>query len=813
MIRKSFIVFHFLFILWGLSVSGQKPEDLLTNWSDKSPVEKVYLHLDKDNYIAGETVWFKSYLYSDFYPDTISTTLYVELLNGSSVPISVKILPVVYGNTKGQFELPDTLATGYYFIRAYSLTMLNHSDEFLFKQTIYVSGSKQKTVPVPVTGAMKVEFFPESGTFVAGLPNTIAFKITDLYGSPVNTTGTVLSEAGDSVAELSCYHDGMGMFDFKPSGTVKYYVLLNNDVSRTKYYLPPVSSTGMVFRLIPNAQGRYFEIYQQPGNVSLKPDYLIGQMQHRVVFKMKLNGEKNDLNGFISTKELKSGILQVTVFNKDDMPLAERLSFIDNKEYLQSAELITDTLNFLERGFNHYTLSFPDTVGGSFSVAITDPDYSLEIAKKENIISSLLLTADLKGYIHNPFYYFSAAVDSATYAADILMMTHGWRRFKWTELAGISSRPLSYKDAGFITISGKVNIRDTKKPLTQKELFVLLFPFEDSLNSSMQFMGTDAEGRFRMDSLVFFGKTRFFVSDMLGKKSKWLDIHPDMDSIRIVSSLSALDAQQFLWTKNTRPGYDFSKLNYDYESILKANGEMLEGVTFKVKKKSAVQELEERYASGLFSGLTEKTIDLVNTTEKIYQNNIFDYIHGRVAGIKVEKNGLNYQLFYRQRFSLTGGPIPMQIFLNEILTDARLVATIPANQVSMIKVYSSFVGAEGNGNGGVLAIYTKKGADLTNALSTSADIFQCKGYSIMKEFYSPDYAIVSPIHSTQSQQDNRITLYWQPDIIIDGADIKFPIRFYNNDRTKKFRIIVEGMTSEGKMLFIEKTIAPATKGF
>lgn len=77
----------------------------------------------------------------------------------------------------------------------------------------------------------------------------------------------------------------MGMFDFKPSGTVKYYVLLNNDVSRTKYYLPPVSSTGMVFRLIPNAQGRYFEIYQQPGNVSLKPDYLIGQMQHRVVLK------------------------------------------------------------------------------------------------------------------------------------------------------------------------------------------------------------------------------------------------------------------------------------------------------------------------------------------------------------------------------------------------------------------------------------------------------------------------------------------------------------------------------------------------
>lgn len=112
----------------------------------------------------------------------------------------------------------------------------------------------------------------------------------------------------------------------------------------------------------------------------------------------------------------------------------------------------------------------------------------------------------------------------------------------------------------------------------------------------------------------------------------------------------------------------------------------------------------------------------------------------------------------------------------------------------------------------MLAIYTKKGADLTNALSTSADIFQYKGYSIMKEFYSPDYAIVSPIHSTQSQQDNRITLYWQPDIIIDGADIKFPIRFYNNDRTK-IQNNCGRYDFGGENVIHRKTIAPATKGF
>ncbi|MBC7874070.1 MAG: hypothetical protein H7Y01_08740, partial [Ferruginibacter sp.] len=231
------------------------------------------------------------------------------------------------------------------------------------------------------------------------------------------------------------------------------------------------------------------------------------------------------------------------------------------------------------------------------------------------------------------------------------------------------------------------------------------------------------------------------------------------------------------------------------------------------KKKSAIQELEERYASGLFSGLTEKTIDLVNGGEKIYQNNIFDYIQGRVPGIKVVKNGINYELFYRNRFSLFGGPIPMLVYLDEMQTDARLVATIPANQVSMIKVFSSFVGAEGNGAGGVLAVYTKKGADLSSSLSTSGDIFQYKGYSVIKEFYAPDYSSGKPLNLSSSQKDQRITLHWQPDIIVDGVDTKVPVQFYNNERSRSFKVVVEGMTSEGKMVFIEKIINPDKKAF
>lgn len=796
-----------------LSATAQQPGELLNQWADRSPIEKTYLHLDRDNYLAGETIWFKAYLYSDFYPDTISTILFVELINTSSSVISKKVFPVVFGNTKGQFDLPDSLQSGHYFIRAYSPTMLNQSDEFLFQRSIYVHGQKNNSVNKTEPVTIRMEFFPESGNFVAGLPNTIAFKISDGNGLPLDMSGIIRNEKGDSVNEFSSYHDGMGMFDIMPAKDAKYYAELRNDPSFAKYQLPAVSANGVVFRTMSNPQGKYFEIYQQPADPSQRAAYVIGQMQHRVVFKMDLGQNKNDINGFINTINLTSGILQATVFNKDGIPLAERLCFVDNKEYVQKAELILDTVNFSERAKNHFTLSLPDTVGGSFSVSITDPEYSIEQLRKESMISGLLLTADIKGYVHNPLYYFTAEKDSASYAIDLVMMINGWRRFKWTELPSLATAPLRYQDPGYISITGKVNIRDTKKPLANKELFLYHTSKEDSLNTSVEFMQTDEQGKFRMDSLIFFGNTRFFVSDMQGKKNKWLDIYPDGDSLHTAYAVAPIDAKRFRSLLQSGAGEIATKLGLDYDAILKANGLMLEGITIKVRKKTPIQELEERYASGLFAGLTEKTIDLVNTKEKIYQNNIFDYIQGRIPGIKVERNGLNYTLYYRQRFSIMGGAIPMALYLNEMQSDSRIISTIPANQVAMIKVYSSFVGAEGNGVGGVVAIYTKQGVDLNNSLMTSADIFPYKGFSVIKEFYAPEYPSGIKPDPAAKSKDHRITLYWWPDILVDGTDTKVPLVFYNNERTKSFRVIVEGMTQDGKMVFIEKIITPERKGF
>jgi hypothetical protein len=789
-------------VFFSSSLLAQKPVTQLEQWVAKSPIEKVYLHFDRTTYMAGETAWFKAYLSSDYLPDTISTNLFVELLEDSSTVLTQLVLPVVAGSSNGQIDLPDTLSTGNYFIRAYTATMLNQDPAFIFQHRFTVFG-KGKTVPIEAREKKwRIEFFPEGGNFVSGLMNSLAFKITNEYGLPENKNGYIENEKGEKIVDFTSYHDGMGVLDMKPEAGSRYFAKLDADASGSRFELPLHTNTGLVFRMVPDMKGSFYELFFNTESGQKKPAYLIGQMQHRVLFKKPLSFTKNESSGTIDTRTAGSGILQVTVFDENDMPMAERLVFVDNKEYQQVAAITMDTLNFSKRGKNHFTLSFKDAVSGNFSVSIADEDYLAAGKSQQTIISNLLLTSDLKGYIHNPAYYFSATTDSAKNALDLLMMVNGWRRFAWKELLSKPVPAPLYKDNGYLSVSGAIKIRDSKKILPDYELMTAITS-TDTTQNRIEIIRTDAEGRFRIDSLILFGRNKFFISDIKGKKSKWLDVYPDTDSFAWRNPLPPLDYSNFGFNKKIINNTSV-KLGLDYDALAKEKGEMLEGVTMTVKKKTPLQTLEERYVNGAFGGMARTTIDLVNTEEVIYQQNIFDYIQGRVPGITVMRGGGGYTLNYRNRSSLMGGPIPMTIFLNEVVTDANMVAMIPANQVAMIKVFSTFVGAEGNGAGGVLAIYTKKGDDITS-LEAPADIFNYKGYSVVRQFYSPDYKVET---DKAIGTDKRITLHWQPMMLLNQKFLQVPLSFYNNDRTTAFRIIAEGMTWDGKMIHIEKVISP-----
>ncbi len=775
---------------------------MLDKWAEQNPIEKAYLHTDCEDYIAGQTIWFKAYLATDFLPATRSSTLYVELLKDEKVMMR-QVLPVVQGISRGQLELPDTLRAGQYMLRAYTPVMLNHDTGYLYKKPVFVFGKMAGVAPAAPATYIKLDFFPEGGNLISGLLNSVAFKATDQYGLPVAASGSVHKKSnGQKVAGFSAYHDGMGLFDMQAEQGEKYYAILD-EAPAVQHLLPEPTPRGLVFRVIHTPQGKQYEIVQRPGDPAYKAAYMIGQMQHHVVFSKPFTGDKNEITGLIETKGLLSGILHITVFNKDGLPLAERLTFIDNKEYLLNGELVTDTLSIANRGRNRFSLLLPDTVVGTFSVSITDAAYDREGYRQQNILSSLLLTDDLKGYIHNPAYYFSASTDSVQTALDLLMMTHGWRRFKWSDAAAGTLPLARYKDPGYIKLKGQVRLDGNKKPFADKELLMYIVAADSSRN--MQLVHTDADGRFSVDSLIFFEQAHILFSDIKGRKSKFLDVKMDADSIRRSYALPAPGSFP-VWEESRK---DRAKQMYDqYEAILKAEGLMMKGVTVRAKKKSYIEEIEEKYVSGLFSGDSRQTIDLLGQDLTPYAN-IFDYLSLRVPGVQIERDGMDYFIYYRQTSSISSmGNIPMQLFLDEIQTDASMIAGIPANKVALVKVFSNFVGA--SGAGAAMAIYLKKGADAYDISSSAGDIIRYNGYSVIKEFYSPDYALKRP---DDDKADQRRTLFWEPALFATGTRSGLPFIFYNNDRTRKFRVVIEGMSSDGKMLMIEKVISPGGKAF
>lgn len=798
-----------LFILFvsGFMAEAQQPAELLNRWSARSPIEKLHLHLDRDHYLAGETAWFKVYLYSDYQPDTISTSVYVELMKDTATVISRQVLPVFLGTANGQFELPDSMLTGNYLIRAYTAAMLPpagtetfYGNGLQYSRSVSVFGKAQPAMAA-APGRLILDFFPEGGNLVRGFNGTLAFKATDEYGTPVSVSGKIYNDKQEQVAVFQTYHDGMGLVELPPVTGASYYAMAEGRPATEKFPLPAVSEKGIRVSVIEHPMGSFFELEQSAGDPAFEAAYMIGQMQHHLVFRQNFVSGKEQQQGVIDTRHLNSGILQITFFNKNNMPLAERLIFVNNREYLLQATLRSDTVDFGPKARNKFGLVFKDTVQGSFSISITDHAYDQPARRSENIFSSLLLTGDLKGYVHNPAWYFATGNDSAAMALDLVMMTNGWRRFRWEQLLAKGIPPPAIPDAGFITLAGKVNYQGIKKPFTDKQL--ILFVNTQDGKRSTQFLKTDENGNFRIDSMIFFDKTRLIFSDVRGKKSQYIDVFMQADSLRRPFRVPA--PGMTLPYQYATAGDNRWKM--DYDAIARANGQMLEEVKLKVKTKSPAQLLDERYTTGAFSGDASKTIDLVNSNEAEAYQNIFDYLRSRVNGLQVAADGFDYTLYYRQNSSMSSmGDIPMALFLDEIETDASVISTIPASQIALVKVYTSFAAATGNAPGGMLSVYTKKGQDYVNGGSVANQVAY-NGYSVIKEFYSPDY------RREEAKPDNRITLLWRPNVILNGINPVVPVGFFNNDRTKQYRVVVEGMTVSGKLLSLETIIGPDKRSF
>jgi hypothetical protein len=724
-------------------------------------------------------------------PAIETKTFYTDFLDDKGNLLQHTTSPMIEGVTNGQFDIPVDYKGQFVFVRAYTRWMLNFDSAFLYTKQIRVLGNEvtgAKQVPVPT-----IQFFAEGGDPIAGIPNKIAFKANDQWGKPVKVKGTITDAQGKVVDSLRTIHNGMGYVIMIPSEGVTYTANWKDEkeVGHTTK-LPPAKASGASLQVSPAGATRRFQVnYTKDIAAANDTIHIIGTMFQHEVFRVAKPTAGPEAKGAVPTQNLPTGLLTFTVFDKNWKPLAERITFINNEEAVFQPQFEVQHWGLNKRARNEIKIALPDSLLGSLSVSVTDQGIGRD--SSQNIISHLLLSSEIKGQIYNPAYYFSANTEEMAQKLDLVMLTQGWRRFKWDEvISGTTPKPLYPKDTTYMTLSGTVYgaIPGQIPPgaavvlmLKQKkgEGQVLLVPIETN-------------GTFNEKSMVIFDTAQIYYQ-FQNKDLKNATLQFMTDRLQPPTVRKMVGRLGFALLADTLGNYRQWLLANEANDIAEKNKiKTLENVIVKSKTKPAIQVMDEKYTSGLFSGGDGYQFDLVNDPFAKSSIDIFTYLQGKVAGLQISGSGANSSLSWRG-----GAPA---LYLDEMTSDVSMISSISVQDVAYIKVFRPpFMGGFNGGNGAI-AIYTRRGGDVKNEPGKGLANNKVEGYTAIKEFYSPNYSSFS---QDNEQRDLRTTLYWNPNIEMSSAK-PVVLTFYNNDVTKAFRVIIEGMTKDGKLAHYEEVM-------
>jgi hypothetical protein len=766
----------------------------LNRYNEQYPHETMHVQFDKPAYSGGETVWFKAYLFSKNMPSPVSTNFYTELLDESGNVIDKKIYPIYESTAAGSFDLPKSVKGSGVVFRAYTTWMLNFDTAFLYNKFLRIG---KPATPMAKAAPTTLRFFPEGGDWVASLPSVLAFKATGDGERPRKVSGVVKDDKGKVTASFKTVHDGMGKLAIIPEAGARYTAEWKDESGRTGTTpLPPFKEEGAALQVNTAGDKLVFSINRTAkAGARFSRVHLVANMHQYTVYRASANlSNSTATSGAIPIDSLVSGTMTITLFDDQWKPIAERLVFIDLNDYYFSTRVNWGVKNLGKRGKNVLEIEVPDTLRSNLSISITDGQLGTE--GSEDIISRLLLTSDLRGHVHHPGYYFSSSADSVREHLDLLLLTNGWRRYNWDALAAGVLPKVKFPADNYLSLRGNVYGIMPGQIAADEQLNVII----EGKNASKQFatVPVNRDGTFALNGLFFFDTVK---------------LHYQLNQLSKVNKAAAVEFARQAYPYNIKLGIDTSallqahvapleqRLQFFAQKAEEVSSELykiktLKGVTVTAKARSRVEELEDRYTRGLFQGGNSRSFNLVDDPLANAYMDIIQYLQGKVAGLQISGSGGNYSVSRRG-----GEP---SLFLDEMPADMDLLTTIPVSDIALVKVFDPpFMGASMGGSGGAIAVYTRKGSEAPKSNSPGLAKGTLTGYSVLKEFYSPNYATYDPLHDVE---DVRSTLYWNPFVLTDKTAKRVRIEFYNNDVSNSLRLTLEGMNEEGRLTRVEQVI-------
>ena len=750
-------------------------------YTQKNLQEKVFVHTDKELYLAGEILWFK--LYNTYQasnrPMNFSKIAYVEIIDKNHKPVLQAKIAIDKGSGSGSLYLPVALSSGNYQLRAYTSWMKNFSPDFYFEKNIRIVNSLAKPEKLQSEDhavSYDIQFFPEGGQMVEGLPAKVAFRAIDKQGKGVDFTGSLVDESNTAILNFKPLKFGIGSFSFTPVAGKTYRALIEIPGSKTIVReLSPVR-TGYVMQLENGPESRIkVKIHTNSGS----PDQQVLLFVHtRQETKISLSAALNASQAefLIEKSKLGEGISHFTLFNASGQALAERLYFIrpssqlyidakaDWQQYATRKKVTIDLLSKDEKGL----ASDADASVSVFASNGTDSD-------EAGIFNYLWLKSDLKGNVESPAYYLKNKDALADEALDNLMLTHGWRRFVWQHVMTKTAPAFEFLPEidGHI-ITGR--IIDTRTAAAANNILAYL-----SLPGKKLYLygaRSNTSGQIRFHTRDIFGPSEIVVQTDTQQDSTYrIEI-----SSPFSERYSAANPASLNLSEDLRKQLLTQSLSSQVQNVYSAN-----------KLRTFYPALVD---SSAFYIKPDKSYMLDNF---VRFNTMEEVLREYVAEVPVTRQKDDFSVWVSVRPHLVDVPrnVKPLIILDgvPIFDSGNKIIKYDPKKVRVLDVVAQKYFLGPLGFDGILNFTTYKGNLPDFQLDTRATIQDYEGLQLKREFYSPLYETAD--QSSARIPDFRNVLYWSPDIKIDSSGKK-TISFYTSDQENTYTIVLQGLSSSGK---------------
>lgn len=743
----------------------------LEEYNQKLSPEKLYVHTDKGFYTSGETIFFKLYALDGLtnLPSHSSKVAYLELLDANNKMVVQAKIAMAEKGGDGHLEIPIGINSGYYTLRAYTAAMKNLGAEYFFTKTVTVVNPLKDPEEDPENSipSYELDLFPEGGNLVNGIQSRVAFRAIGPDGKGLDGTGYLVNQLDDTLSVFEPFKFGMGSFDIVPVAGQPYKVVfVLNDGKFIARPLPQVQDKGYVMT-VEDVENDRVQISVHTNIRSGYPEIFFLAQSQQVARSVKRAVISDGMARFlVDRSDLGEGVIQFTIFDNEQQPVTERLYFIAPAKKT-TASISAGKNEYAKRDLVSLSLDMPSLLNGNLSMAVFKSD-SLQAADKNDIVAFTWLSSELKGDIEQPSFYFSSS-PGVQKAADLLMMTHGWRRFTWEKILNnqpVVSFPL--ENTGHL-VSARVTDKKTGEPAARVQAFLSIPGSSYKLYSAL----SDENGIARFDVKDFYGPGELILQTNFKRDS--------------IYNLELLSPYSEVYTSVKYPGF---KLSPSQKEDLEAHSISMQAQH--IYFSDSVRRFQLPQASDTFSfyGRPMYSYNLddykrFGTMEEVLR----EYVREVNVGVKGAGSSLRFKLFNendRDYYTddilvlVDGVPLfnPNQVFDYDP-TKIKSLDVITRNYVlgsSVFHALASFHSYQQNFEGFEPAPQAVK--------------IDYEGLQLQRRFYVPDYGNAALRNSRLP--DLRNTLFWMP--YVDNEQINF----YTGDNEGRYLVVIQGLDANGR---------------